>query len=121
MRLLANLLFPLFLLADDKGDVLARMESQASHYGDVSRKIWEFAEVGYKENKSADLLKSELRKSGFRLEEGVAGMPTAFTGTWGQGKPVIAILGEYDALPGLSQETSPDRKPLLDGGPGHGC
>src|SRR4051794_21349200 len=115
MRLLALTLLPLSLLADDKGDLLARMDSQAPHFGDVSRKIWEFAEVGYKENKSAELLKAELRKAGFRLEEGVAGMPTAFTGTWGQGKPVIAILGEYDALPGLSQDTAPDRKPLLDG------
>lgn len=107
--------------ADDKPAVLAKMDAQAAHYGDVSRKIWEFAELGYKENKSAALLKSELREAGFRLEENVAGIPTAFTATFGQGKPVIGIMGEYDALPGLSQDTAPERKPIAEGAPGHGC
>jgi aminobenzoyl-glutamate utilization protein B len=109
------------LMADDKSVLLQKMDTQAVHYGDVSRKIWEFAEVGYKENKSAELLKSELRSAGFRLAENVAGIPTAFTATWGQGKPVIGIMGEYDALPGLSQEDVPERKPIVNGGPGHGC
>jgi len=109
------------LSADDKSALLEKMDKQAAHYGDVSRKIWEFAEVGYKENKSAALLKSELRAAGFRLTENVAGIPTAFTATWGEGKPVIGIMGEYDALPGLSQADVPDRKPIVDGGPGHGC
>ncbi len=108
-------------LASDKDDVLNQMNAGATHYGDVSRKIWEFAEMGYHENQSAALLKSELRQAGFTLTENVGGIPTAFTATWGQGKPVIAILGEYDALPGLSQDTQPDRKPIVDGGPGHGC
>ncbi len=99
------------LVADDKSALLQKMDARAAHYGDVSRKIWEFAEVGYKENKSAELLKSELRSAGFTLADNVAGIPTAFTATWGQGKPVIAIMGEYDALPGLSQEDVPDRKP----------
>ena len=121
IRLLLSTLLVLPLFADDKADVLVRMDQQSAHYGDVSRKIWEFAELGYKETKSADLLKSELRTAGFQVAEGQAGMPTAFTGTWGKGKPVIAILGEYDALPGLSQDTSPDRKPVVDGAPGHGC
>ncbi|HLK64601.1 MAG TPA: amidohydrolase [Bryobacteraceae bacterium] len=107
--------------ADDKSALLQKMETRAAHYGDVSRKIWEYAEVGYKEKKSADLLKSELRAAGFRLEENIAGIPTAFTATWGQGKPVIGIMGEYDALPGLSQEDVPERKPIVTGGPGHGC
>ena len=107
--------------ADDKSAVLAKMDANATHYGDVSRKIWEFAETGYKENKSAALLKSELKAAGFQLEENVAGIPTAFTATFGQGKPVIGIMGEYDALPGLSQDTVPDRKPIADGAPGHGC
>lgn len=108
-------------LAGDKENLLKQMDARAAHYGDVSRQIWEFAEVGYKEYKSADLLKSELRQAGFTVEDNVAGIPTAFTATWGQGKPVIAVLGEYDALPGLSQAASPDRKALVDGGPGHGC
>jgi aminobenzoyl-glutamate utilization protein B len=84
------------------------------------RKIWEFAEVGYKESKSAALLEQELRQAGFSVEENTAGIPTAFTATWGQGKPVIAILGEYDALPSLSQDVAPERKPLVANGPGHG-
>ncbi|HYL78633.1 MAG TPA: amidohydrolase [Bryobacteraceae bacterium] len=118
---LATLFCAAVALAGDKEDLLKQMNARAAHYGDVSRQIWEFAEVGYKEYKSADLLKSELRQAGFTVEENVAGIPTAFTATWGQGKPVIAMLGEYDALPGLSQAASPDRKPLVDGGPGHGC
>lgn len=77
--------------------------------------------MGYHEAKSAELLKSELRGAGFTMAENVAGIPTAFTATYGSGKPVIAIMGEYDALPGLSQDTSPDRKPIVAGGPGHGC
>src|SRR5437899_486728 len=109
------------LSGDDRDDVIRRMDTQAQHFGDVSRPIWEFAEGGYKENKSADLLKSELRKAGFRIDDGVAQMPTAFVASWGQGKPIIAILGEYDALPGLSQETTPDRKPRVANGAGHGC
>jgi len=108
-------------LAGEKDTLLQQMDAHAGHYGDVSRQIWEFAEVGYKEIKSADLLKAELKKSGFTVEENVAGIPTAFTATWGQGKPVIAVLGEYDALPGLSQEPVPERKPRVDGAPGHGC
>lgn len=108
-------------LCGDKETLLRQMDARAGHYGDVSRKIWEFAEVGYKEHKSAGLLKSELQQAGFTVQENVAGIPTAFTATWGQGKPVIAVLGEYDALPGLSQETVPERKPILAGAPGHGC
>jgi len=115
------LLFAGMALASDKDDVIGQMNARAEHYGDVSRKIWEYAEVGYKENKSASLLKSELRAAGFTLTENVAGIPTAFTATWGQGKPVIAIMGEYDALPSLSQDMESDRKPIVAGGPGHGC
>ena len=109
------------LVADDKSALLEKMDARAAHYGGVSRTIWEFAEVGYKEHKSAELLKRELRSAGFAVTENVAAIPTAFTATWGQGRPVIAIMGEYDALPGLSQEDVPERKPRVNGGPGHGC
>ena len=109
------------LVADDKSALLQKMDARAAHYGTVSRTIWEFAEVGYKEHKSAELLKSELRSAGFAVTENVAAIPTAFTATWGQGRPVIAIMGEYDALPGLSQADVPERHPLVNGGPGHGC
>jgi len=109
------------LVADDKSALLQKMDSRAAHYGEVSRQIWEFAELGYKENRSAELLKSELRSAEFSLADNVASIPTAFSATWGQGKPVIAIMGEYDALPGLSQEDVAERKPRVNGGPGHGC
>jgi aminobenzoyl-glutamate utilization protein B len=109
------------LWCDEKSALLQKMDAQAAHYGDISRKIWEFAEVGYQENRSAELLKSELRSAGFSVAHNVADIPTAFTATWGHGKPVIGIMGEYDALPGLSQEDVPERKPRVKDGPGHGC
>jgi aminobenzoyl-glutamate utilization protein B len=87
----------------------------------VSDKIWEFAELGLQEFKSSTLLTDELRKAGFNVEMGVAGMPTAFVATYGSGKPAIGIMGEYDALAGLSQKTVPWKEPLEEGAPGHGC
>ncbi|MBY0503492.1 MAG: amidohydrolase [Bryobacteraceae bacterium] len=122
MRTLTFALLAIGLLgADDKPALLQKMNSRAAHYGDISRQIWEFAELGYQEQKSAALLKAELRAAGFTIAENIGGIPTAFTATYGQGKPVIGIMGEYDALPGLSQDTSPERKPLVAGAPGHGC
>lgn len=106
---------------DGRAELLRKMDGQAQHFGDLSRRIWEFAEVGYKETKSAELLKSELRAAGFRIQDNVAGIPTAFVASWGQGKPVLGILGEYDALPGLSQQDVPEKKPREAGAPGHGC
>jgi aminobenzoyl-glutamate utilization protein B len=107
--------------SDDRSDLLRKMDEKAQHFSEVSKQIWDFAEVGYKETKSSDLLKSELRKAGFQIQERVGEIPTAFSATWGQGKPVIGILGEFDALPGLSQETVPEQKPRMAGAPGHGC
>src|SRR5438309_4900483 len=101
--------------------ILRSMDQQAGHYKEVSRKIWDVPELGFNEKRSTELLKSELRTAGFRITDNVGGIPTAFTAEWGQGKPLIAILGEYDALPGLSQDAVPERKPLVAGGPGHGC
>jgi len=88
---------------------------------EISDKVWEFAELGLIESKSSGLLVDELEKHGFKVERGIAGMPTAFTATWGEGKPVIGIMGEYDALPGLSQKKVPWKEPLEPGKPGHGC
>jgi aminobenzoyl-glutamate utilization protein B len=122
MRILLGILICAGIaLGGDKEELLKQMDARAGHYGEISRQIWEFAEVGYKENKSAALLKSELRQAGFAVQDDVAEIPTAFTATWGQGKPVIAVLGEYDALPALSQEAIPERKPIVEGAPGHGC
>jgi len=88
---------------------------------EVSDKIWEFAELGLQEFKSSSLLAEELRKGGFKVEMGVGAMPTAFIATYGEGGPVIGVMGEYDALPGLSQKAVPWKEPLVEGGPGHGC
>ena len=121
LRILLLLLTTLALRADDKADLLRNMDTGAAHYGDVSRQIWNFAETGFKETKSAALLRSELKAAGFTLAENVGGMPTAFTATWGHGQPVIGIMGEYDALPGLSQDVATERKPLAAGAPGHAC
>jgi len=88
---------------------------------EISDKIWEYAELGLIEYKSSKLLADELEKAGFKVERGVAGMPTAFVATYGSGRPVIGIMGEYDALPGLSQKKVPWREPIKEGAPGHGC
>lgn len=107
--------------AADQEEILRQMDAQAQHYGALSRKIWEFAEVGYKEKQSSDLLKAELRAAGFQVQENTADIPTAFVASYGSGKPVIGILGEYDALPGLSQEDMPEKKARVAGAGGHGC
>lgn len=87
----------------------------------ASDAIWKYAELGLVETESAELIASTLEKYGFSVQRGVAGMPTAFVATYGQGKPTIGIMGEYDALPGLSQKAVPYKEPLVEGAPGHGC
>jgi aminobenzoyl-glutamate utilization protein B len=87
----------------------------------LSDKIWEYAELGLEEYNSSKLLADTLEEYGFKVKRGIAGMPTAFVAEWGSGKPVIGILGEYDALAGLSQKRVPWREPIIEGAPGHGC
>ncbi|MHA1960383.1 MAG: amidohydrolase [Candidatus Thorarchaeota archaeon] len=87
----------------------------------VSDKVWEFAELGLVEHKSSTLLADRLEKYDFDIQRGVADMPTAFVASYGEGHPVIGIMGEYDALPGLSQKTVSHKEPLVEGAPGHGC
>lgn len=102
-------------------DPIALVDAREADTARVARAIWEWAEVGYKEEKSSALLASELRKAGFKVTMGVAGTPTAFTAEWGSGGPVIGVLGEYDALPGISQDAVPVRDPV-DGKPAaHAC
>lgn len=101
--------------------VLAAVDARAERFGQISRQIWEHPETGYQEFKSAALLRDELKANGFRITENVAGIPTAFIAEWGSGAPIIGIIGEYDALPGLSQQDIPQRKARVDGAPGHGC
>lgn len=106
----------------DKDNVIKSIDSKAEQYGQIAQQIWDYAEVGYQEENSSALLQSELKKAGFNIESGVAGMPTAFVATYGSGKPVIGILGEYDALPGMSQKAGvPTPDPKEVGQAGHGC
>ena len=97
------------------------IDSRADAFFEIAIKIWEYAELGLMEFKSSELLASVLERNGFSVKRGVSGMPTAFIASWGDGKPVIGLLGEYDALPGLSQKAVPWREPLVEGAPGHGC
>ena len=106
---------------DWRKQIVDGLDAAAERHGQLSRTIWETAEVGYKETRSSALLRDELRSAGFRIDDGVAGMPTAFVATWGSGTPVIGIMGEFDALPGLSQENVPEQKARVAGAPGHGC
>jgi len=88
---------------------------------EISDKVWGYAEPGLLEFKTADLIANYIESKGFKVERGVAGMPTAFVATWGKGKPVLGILGELDALAGISQKAVPYRDPVEEGGCGHGC
>lgn len=88
---------------------------------DTARKLWEFAEVGYQETQSSELLQKRLAAQGFSIEAGVADMPTAFVASYGKGEPVMAILGEFDALPGISQDSVPQRSLIESKNAGHAC
>lgn len=88
---------------------------------DVHQKIWNWAEVGLQEIKTGKLMADILEKNGFTVKRGVAGMPSAFVAAYGSGKPIIGVMGELDALPGLSQKPVPYREPVKEGAPGHGC
>ncbi|MFZ6000830.1 MAG: amidohydrolase [Bacteroidota bacterium] len=104
-----------------KPEVIKSIDAKYNQYEAIAHKIWEFAEVGFQETKSSALLQETLAAAGFKIESGVAGMPTAFTATYGSGKPVIAILGEYDALPGVSQDAVPEIKTVEGRTAGHAC
>lgn len=98
------------------------IEEKKVNFIEVNDIIWEFAELGLEEHKSSEYLCNRLYKAGFDIKKNIAGMPTAFSASYGNGKPVIAILGEFDALPGLSQKASVFQKEeLVKGGNGHGC
>ncbi|MFW9874547.1 MAG: M20 family metallopeptidase [Candidatus Thorarchaeota archaeon] len=97
------------------------IEKNKQVFAEISDKIWEFAELGFQEYQSSELLVKTLEENGFNVNKGVASIPTAFVASYGNGNPTIAVLGEYDALPGLSQEIKITRAPLKEGAPGHGC
>jgi len=104
-----------------KAKTMEELQGNYATYRDAALQIWQFAEVGYKEVKSSALLQELLRTNGFQIESGVAEIPTAFVATYGSGSPVIGILAEFDALPGLSQAALPERSAIPGKDAGHGC
>jgi aminobenzoyl-glutamate utilization protein B len=110
------------LSTESQGKLMKSVDSYGSRMSEVALKIWSAPELGYLETKTSALLQDELRKAGFKIEAGVAGIPTAFVARAGTSDgPVIAILAEIDALPGMSQAAVPERKPLPDQIAGHAC
>jgi aminobenzoyl-glutamate utilization protein B len=100
---------------------IALVDQRAAHFSAASKAIWDHPELGYQEDESSALLQRELASAGFRVQSGVASEPTGFVATFGQGQPVIGVMGEFDALPGLSQAATPNRSPLVADGAGHAC
>jgi aminobenzoyl-glutamate utilization protein B len=100
---------------------IAYLDHSFGTYDRLQKQIWRTPELGFLEIESSAAHQQHLRENGFSVEAGVAGMPTAYVATYGSGSPVVGILAEFDALPGLSQDTVPYRKPLVEGGNGHAC
>jgi len=116
------LLIAIVLAAGAAAPTDAYLDQTRARWEQFSKQIWGYAETGLHEEKSAKAFEDVLEKEGFQVTRGVAGMPTAFVATAGKGEPVIAILAEYDALPGLSQKAGePKKDPEQEGAPGHGC
>jgi len=106
----------------DKKRIIQMIDEKSETYIDLSTKLWGLAETRFEETKSAELFEQILRDEEFNVETGIAGIPTAFVGSYGNGEPVISVLAEYDALSGLSQKAGMcKRDPVEDGGNGHGC
>ena len=105
---------------DAKQYVSLALGSRSQRSAEIAQQIWELAEVGYQEERSSKLLQWELEESGFTVESGVADIPTAFVATYGYDEPIVGILAEFDALPGLSQAAVPERLPLTSDA-GHAC
>jgi aminobenzoyl-glutamate utilization protein B len=104
-----------------KGRATAAVDSHRAELIDLSDRVWALAETALRETQSAALLADYAERQGFTVTRGVSGMPTAIVAEYGAGRPIIGVLGEYDALPGLSQKASPAREPLAPGAAGHGC
>ncbi|MEO5682910.1 MAG: amidohydrolase [Chitinophagaceae bacterium] len=104
-----------------KALAMADIQGKYDAYKKIALQIWDYAEVGYKEVKSSALHQQTLQDNGFTVQAGVADIPTAFVATYGSGKPVIAILAEFDALPGLAQQAVPEKKTIEGKNAGHAC
>ena len=104
-----------------KEEVGRLLDSRTERLSGIAMDIWDLAELGYQEARSAELLAQELEAHGFEVDRGVAEIPTAFVASYGSGEPVIGILGEYDALPGINQDRVPERRPIEGKAGGHAC
>ena len=104
-----------------KTESMKMLEGGYEQYKQIALQIWDHAELGYKEVKSTALLQQTLKNEGFTVEAGVADIPTAFVATYGSGQPVIGILAEYDALPGIAQQAVPEKKTIEGKAGGHAC
>jgi aminobenzoyl-glutamate utilization protein B len=114
------LLLPFLAFAQEEA-VLKALDAKSDFYGGIAKQIWSNPELGYLETKSSELLQKTLSDAGFAVKAGVADIPTAFVAEYGSGKPVIGIMAEFDALPGVSQSASPFKDPVVQGGAGHAC
>lgn len=108
-------------MTQSKKSVIQSVESHQEELIALSDSIWALAETAFNESASSKLLADYAEANGFTVERGVAGIPTAFLATYGSGSPVISVLGEFDALPGISQKAQPEKEPLNSGAAGHGC
>jgi aminobenzoyl-glutamate utilization protein B len=97
------------------------LDDNQSDFTTMAEQIWDAAEIAWKEFKSSRLQADYLENQGFSIQWDVGGSNTAFMAEWGQGKPILGFIGEYDALPGLSQKRQPTKEPIEKGAPGHGC
>ena len=97
------------------------IDDRAEQFETIAKSIWDWAEMGYQEEKSSSLLQQTLKEEGFSMQAGVAGLPTAFIAEYGSGSPIIGILAEFDALPGISQQVATVRKPIPNKDGGHAC
>lgn len=104
-----------------KDYVLSYLDEHSEELYEAAKNIWDYAELGLEEFRSSELIIAALEKEGFAIERNISNIPTAFTAAWGDGKPIIGILGEYDALAGLSQKLSGSKEPVIEGAGGHGC
>ena len=109
------------VFAQQQATTMAQIDARYDQTASIARQLWEWAEVGYQETKSTELLQTTLRDEGFRIERGIADIPTAFVAEYGSDGPVIAILAEFDALPGINQDASPIRLPVDGKNAAHAC
>jgi aminobenzoyl-glutamate utilization protein B len=108
-------------LAQDTDEIMDFIDSRYETTADMARTLWEYAEVGYQETKSAALIQAALSADGFEIEAGIAGIPTAFVATYGGGGPVIGIMAEFDALPGINQDALSSKVAIDGKNAGHAC